>query len=416
MHRTARLLSAILVATCAAWESSARAQPLGVELHNTMMPAAGAMGGASIARPQELLSALNGNPATLTNFDGSQFQFAGGWAYANFDLTQTGNVVVPGITPFTANSGAPGAAIGNIGLNRRTNLLGFDANFAFGLISNAGAAVDFRSVPESNGTSSNLLILELMSGFGVQLTDRLSVGTNLALGTAFFDGPFVGNSAMVSAYGLRNTVGVQYELTDATSAGFYWQSKQNYHFEDAVSLQLFNGTFTPTFDVRMDLPSNLGWGIANRRLLDGNLLLAFDVVYKQWSNADLFRAVYRDQWALQFGSQYRINRLRLRAGYVYARSPLKDVTDVTIGGIAPPGGIPAVSYLQATLAAPNQNRISAGIGLVDVLPGFDLDLFAGGMFSESAATGPFTSVRVDSYYLGGGATYRFGRNGVRASN
>lgn len=396
--------------------AAAQAQPIGLELHNTMMPAAGGMGGASIARPQEVLSSINGNPATMTQFDGNQFQFAGGFAYANYDMNQTQAALLPGVGVFNEQSAAPGSAVVNIGMNRRVSILGADANVGFGLISNAGAAVDFRGVPASNGTSCSMLILEMMAPVGVRLTDRLSIGANVGVGTAFFDGPFVGNGAMVSAYGLRCAAGTTYDLTDFTTASFYWQSKQNFNFEDAISLQLFNNTFSQTFDVRMDLPTTYGLGLANQRLLDGNLLLAIDLLYKEWSNADLYEAVYRNQWALQFGTQYSINRLRLRAGYVYAQNPMKPIGSVTIGGITPPGGIPALSYTQALLSSLNQNRISFGVGMVDVMPGLDFDLFAGGMLSEAASTGPSTTVRMDSWYVGGGATFRFGRNGVRSTN
>jgi long-chain fatty acid transport protein len=407
--------AAVLAAMARFGGATASAQPLGIELHNTMMPASGGMGGVSITRPQDLMSAVNANPASMTQFDGNQFMFGGGFAEASFELNQTGNAVLPGVTPFSAESGAPGGALGNMGFNRQISLLGVDGNLGFGLVSTAGGGVDFRSVPASNGSSANILILNMVSSLGVNLTERLSIGSSVALGTGFFDGPFVGNGAMVSAYGLRAGLGINYELTDFTSTGFYWQSKQNFNFEDAVSLQLFNNTFTPTFDVRMDLPPTLGWGVANSRLLDGNLLLAVDVVYKQWSDADLFEAIYRNQWALQFGTQYSWNRLRLRAGYVYAQNPFKTITVTTAGGISPPGGVPAVSYIQALLASPNQNRLSVGLGIVDIVPGLDFDTFAGGMFAESTATGPFTTVRMDSWWIGGGVTFRFGRSGVTKS-
>ena len=52
----------------------------GIELHNTLMPASGGMGGVSIARPQDLTSAMNANPATMTQFRGTQVTFGGGWA------------------------------------------------------------------------------------------------------------------------------------------------------------------------------------------------------------------------------------------------------------------------------------------------------------------------------------------------
>jgi long-chain fatty acid transport protein len=86
--------------------STARGQSFGVELHNTLMPASGGMGGVSIARPQDLTSALNANPAALTQFRGTQVLFSGGWAEPTFNLTQTSNIPVisadPLVEPFSA--------------------------------------------------------------------------------------------------------------------------------------------------------------------------------------------------------------------------------------------------------------------------------------------------------------------------
>src|SRR6188472_1629347 len=71
-------------------------QSFGVEAHNTLMPASGGMGGVSIARPQDVTSAINANPATLTQFQGTQFLFGGAWAEPTFNLTQTSNIPVIG--------------------------------------------------------------------------------------------------------------------------------------------------------------------------------------------------------------------------------------------------------------------------------------------------------------------------------
>ena len=83
-------------------------------------------------------------------------------------------------------------------------------------------------------------------------------------------------------------------------------------------------------DVDLDLPTNFGLGVANRSLLDGRLLLAADVLYKQWDEAALFKALYDNQWVLQLGAQYAMSpRMRLRMGYVYAENPI----DPTPGGL-----------------------------------------------------------------------------------
>jgi long-chain fatty acid transport protein len=399
----------VVVLTAAA---AAQAQPIGVEMQNTMLPVAGAMGGASIAQPQEILAAVNANPAAMARFGGTQFQFGGGFAEATFNLEQTSTLRVPGVTPFAGKSGAPGAAVANIGMSRQTSLLGFDTTFGFGLISNAGSAIDFRRVPASNLASSNLLVLEMTPSLGVKLTEKLCVGANMSVGNGFFDGPFVGNGAMVQDYATRFGLGMNYDVTDATTVGWYWQTRQKFNFQNAVSLELFNGAFDVSRNVRMDLPSTFGFGIANHALCDGRLLLAVDAVFKQWDDASLFSAVYDNQWALMFGSQYSLGKVRLRSGYTYAENPLKSITGASAGGIAPPGGIAAIQYLQAQFASFNQNRISAGVGIVDLTPGLDVDFFAGGMLPETTATGPFTTVKLQSYWVGLGLTYRFGTRGV----
>ena len=69
-------------------------------------------------------------------------------------------------------------------------------------------------------------------------------------------------------------------------------------------------------------------------------------------------------------------------------------------------------HVQALFPNINQHRISGGIGLTDILPGVNLDLFAGGMFGASQTFGSSTS-SVESYWVGFGTTWRFGRGGCK---
>ncbi len=100
-----------------------RAQSLGVELHNSLMPASGGMAGASLACPQDLQSAINANPATLTQFRGTQFSFGGAWAEGTYNLSYDGSLPllnVLGLSAFDAKSGAPGTPWGTLA-SRRTS-------------------------------------------------------------------------------------------------------------------------------------------------------------------------------------------------------------------------------------------------------------------------------------------------------
>lgn len=391
-------------------QAEALGQSFGVELQNNLMPASGGMGGVSIAMPQDLTSAINGNPASLTQFQGTQFTFGGGWAEPTFNMTQNSNIPIvggsPKITPFSAKSTAPGVPLGNIGVTQDFRELGMPVTVGLGFITTAGGFVDFRNTPESNGTNSEMAIFNIPISLGVDVTDRLSLGASMGLGIAFFDGPFVDISSMTSDYALRGTLGANYDVNNCTTIGAYYQTEQAYQFDNSVLID--PGPSQVAYDVRMDLPQNVGFGVANRSLMDGKLLVAVDVTYKIWNEAALFEAVYDDQWAVQIGGQYSMGKYRLRAGYTWAQNPLDDTPGGVIGGV-PADDIAAVRYTQGLLAITCQHRISGGIGVVDVLPGIDFDLMAGGMFRDSTNLGATTTTSVQSYWLAAGITWRFGR-------
>ena len=404
MRYSVALRVAVVVGHLAVIAQVAWAQSYGIEVHNTLMPASGGMAGASIARPQDVQSAINGNPATLTQFRGTQFSVSGAWVEATYDITQLDPLPLVGVEPFSAKSGTPGAAAGNIGVTQDFTALGMPVTVGMGLMTNAGAGVDFRGVPESNGTSAQYLALDIPIAVGVNLTDRFSIGGTLILGSSFLDGPFVDLGGMTPAFALRGTVGLNYDLGCDTSVGCYWQSLKSFTFDDAVVFR--DGT---TSDLKFAHPENLGLGIANSSLCNGRLLLAMDVLYKQHSKADFLRAIYNDQWVYQFGAQYSVTpRLRLRAGYSYNENPMRAAVLDSVGGVTLPDGVPAVRYIQGQFAAIGQHHLTGGVGLRDVLPGLDMDLMAGGMFeAEDQFAGTIASV--ESYWIGTGITWRFGR-------
>lgn len=380
----------------------ARAQSYGIELHNTLMPVSGAMGGASIARPQDFLSAINGNPGALADFEGTNFTFGGAWAEATYNIEQLTPLPLIGVDPYDAKSGTPGAACGNIGVSQEISLNGMPAVFGLGFVTNAGAGVEFRGVPEANGTSSQYVALDLIAALAMPITEYLSAGSSVALGSSFLDGPFTDLGGMTPAYTLRGTLGLNYALADQTTVGTYYQTKKNFEFEDAV---VFNGV---AYDARLDHPRNVGVGIADESLMDGRLLLAMDVIYKNYSDTDFLGVIYDDQWVYQTGLQYTFGpKVKMRLGYSYNTNPMRDATVTAIGGVPIPDGIPGLRYIQGQFAAINQHHLTGGFGISNVLPGIDIDMLAGGMFEaeEQFAT---TIASVESYWVGSYLTWNFG--------
>jgi long-chain fatty acid transport protein len=371
------------------------------------------MAGTSLARPQDLQSAIHGNPATLTQYKGTQFSFGGAWTEATYNLGYDGSVPglnLLGLSEFQAKSGAPGSGLAGLGVTQDFSALGLPATLGIGLGAISGASGEWRAAPGSNGTTVSFAILDFGIGLGVDLTDRLSLGAALSLGIGAMDGPWVGATGNAMAYGLRGQVGLGYELTECSTLGFYYQTKQHFTFEDNVRFPNPGPAGDIYLDTDVELPQNVGLGIANNRLLDGQLLLAADLVYKQWTGTDLFGELYHDQWALQLGSQYSIGRVDLRMGYAWADNPIRENPGQSAGGITPPNGRPVIEYVQSTLAVVNQHRISAGFGVRNVLPGIDFDMFAGGMFEASQTfAGGSVTASVESYWVGTGLTWHFGR-------
>jgi long-chain fatty acid transport protein len=382
--------------------TGARAQSYGVELHNTLMPASGGMAGASLARPQDNLSAINGNPATLTQMLGTQFAFGGTWVEGTLNVTQLEPLPLVGVDPFSGKSHAPGASAGNIGVTHELTGGPVPVVMGMGLITSAGAGVSLRHIPESNGTNGQYMNLDMISGLGIPLTEKLSAGAAFTIGTAFLDGPFTDVGGMTTAYGMRGTIGMSYDWFPATTLGAYWQTKKHFHFEDAA---VFNGQ---AFDATLDHPENLGLGFADQSLMDGRLLVAMDVLFKQYSNADFLSSIYDNQWVYQFGMQYQANeRVKLRWGYSYNTNPMRDASTTEIGGVPLPDGVPALRYIQGQFAAINQHHLTGGVGIADLLPGVDSDLVLGGA-SKDTQQFASTIVSVETYWVGVYMTWRFG--------
>jgi len=377
------------------------------------MPASGGMGGASLARPQDEMSSLAGNPATLSGLYGTRFNAGGAWIEPTYNITHDGAAGLPGIGSFSGKSEAEGSALGGFTVTQDLGALGLPATAGLGLFASSGAGLSFRNIDESNGTTITFQVLQIAVGTGVDLTGGLSAGANVALGSGTLDGSFVGPSGGACDYALRGNVGMTYDMGRATTVGFHYQTKQNFNFDDAVRLQLTappNITFGVIRDIPLGLPENLGLGIANESLMGGRLLLAADVVFKHWDDTDLFEVLYQDQWVFQLGSQYTHNcKTQFRLGYVYAENPMRQNPGGTAGGISPPRGQDAIYFMQSTLAVVNLHRFTVGLGRKDILPGLDMDFLAGFAPEASEVFGPYTSSSLASYWIGTGLTWRFGR-------
>ncbi len=384
-------------------------QGYGTDTQNVLTPAAGGMAGVSVARPQDVPSAIFGNPASLAQFQGTQFCMGGAWVEGYPTITNNGslNQLNPG-QPFSVTSRTQGFAVPAIGVTQDLRTRGIPGTFGLGLSGLSGLGAEYRGrVPENdpfNNLSNEYMVLGINAGAGFELTDRLSVGASMTLGSGFeqlgFTGPIV-SSAMVNAYALRGSVGANYELNDCNTVGAYYQSKMNFNYPLAIRV---GGVY---HDLRIDQPDTFGFGWANRSLMNGDLLLAADVYYKLWDNAALYQDVFVNQWALAVGAQLTRGQNKFRLGYSYNSNPLDHNVGTSLDGF-PIAQDQLRLFQAASLATITQHRISGGIGRSNFLvPNLDLDLFAGGLFPATDQFGN-NGVSVAAYYIGLGLTWKYG--------
>jgi long-chain fatty acid transport protein len=85
----------------------------GSDTQKVLTPAVGGMAGVSLAEPQDVPAALFGNPATLTQFRGTQFTLGGMWVEGYPTVTNNGSL--NGGVPFSATSRTQGFAVPEIG-------------------------------------------------------------------------------------------------------------------------------------------------------------------------------------------------------------------------------------------------------------------------------------------------------------
>lgn len=390
----------------AAQHSIAFGQGYGTDTQNVLTPAAGGMAGVSLAEPQDVPAAIGGNPATLTQFHGTQFTLGGAWVEGYPTVSNNGSL--NGGIPFSVTSCTEGFAVPAIGVIQDLRPAGLPGVVGLGFSGLSGLGAEYRGrAPDGtflNNVSSEYVVLGVNASLGVELGERLSAGTTLTLGNAFeqmgFTGPLV-SSAMVNDYALRGTFGLDYELNNCNTIGTFYQTRMDFNFPDAVR---FNDVYR---DLKVSQPETVGLGWANRSLMNGRLLLAADAYYKLWEDAPLWEDVYVNQWAFAVGSQLTRGQVKYRLGYSYNTNPLNHSVGENLSRF--PVGQEAVQLFQASSTATiNQHRITAGVGYQGFLiPNLDIDLFAGGLLNAHDDFGD-SSASVAAYYIGTGLTWRYG--------
>ncbi|MDZ7754211.1 MAG: hypothetical protein U5S82_21885 [Gammaproteobacteria bacterium] len=405
--------------------SNAWAGPHGFDLHNTIMPASQAMAGTSHARPQDLPSAIFGNPATLTQYDGgTRFTFGASFYMPQVVIDHDGTV--NGGFPFREKSGTDVFPVPIVGVAQDLQGLGIPAVLGLGVTATSGVGATFVDDPKSLGAGAEFIVFGVNAGAGFPITENLSLGAMATISFAQIDAGLSSTSKETHDLGLRLTAGLTYDIGN-TTIGLWGQTEQKHNFDNLFQTGV-DGDGFPTFsNQKIEQPWNVGISIANSDLLNGDLLVAFDYIHKAYGDAAFWQDVWEDQDVFSLGLQWNPGKRNWvwRAGVGFAEDPnrsdaskLGDLTQVVAG---PAGGgnpllanvVPintvTVPFLQATQTVIIYEwRAGLGFGYRNFLmPGLDVDVGLGWEFAESRTFGGHTEADTWSKHLGAALTWNF---------
>lgn len=293
-------------------------------------PTSRAMGGVGIAEAQDTISAIFANPATLTQIDGDQFNFAGTY----FDPSVSAKVVSPappyGVGVWSGKSQDAAYAVPAIGLSHKIN-----DNFTFGIgaYGVSGMGVDYRNIDPMD-TNTKLSVMKFVTAFAYR-AGNFSYGLGIDLD---YQGADFGQG-LSHNYALGARIGANYQI-EKWKFGLVYVTPQNVNHKRIFDFD-WNGYYD---NLELENPAQYGFGVSYR--FSDRFTTAFDVKYLDWNSADGYKDFGWDsQWVYAIGFSYKAtDRLTLRAGYNYGKNPVDENDNFNPMGITIIQGKPLSTF------------------------------------------------------------------------
>jgi len=293
------------------------------------------MGGAGIGVSHCAESTLS-NPALITCTKGTSISFGG-------------TIFMPDISAQIGTNPAYDSAsdmnvIPSVAISHK-----IDDNWyvGIGMWGTAGMGVDYRdATPTSRTDTGNLKMLTNLQLMQFAPSVAYSTGkAGVALTTIVQYGALDINYKMPTRTGIVNVgdgvsqdfgygfnLGAYYDLENGITLGAVYKSKikMKYDHQLSTATQPFVGNgFSAPLDDYLDQPSELGVGLGYKL---GRHTFAFDYRKIKWSDARGYKDFgWDDQNVYALGYQFKNGKWKYRAGYNYAKSPLKEQAPTQAG-------------------------------------------------------------------------------------
>jgi long-chain fatty acid transport protein len=271
------------------------------------------MGGVGVAAPQDAITAIFGNPASMCHLTCSTTEVD---AAATLFMPTVHAKATVGAATKEAKSESDKFYFPAIGYYQPINQ---DWRLGIGMYAISGMGVDYREsalkdLGAGMDTFTQFSMMKFAPNLAYRINDNLTVGAALQTNWARLN---LG-SGNVDAFSVGTQLGVSY-IKDGLHLGMTYQTPQKNTF-DRVSDFDGNGSLDR---LALEQPQQVAVGVAYD-LIPNRLLAEVDGKWLNWADATGYNDFdWNNQWVVATGVQYKpVDWLSLRAGYNYAKNPV----------------------------------------------------------------------------------------------
>ncbi|AHE95816.1 aromatic hydrocarbon degradation membrane protein [Thermocrinis ruber] len=288
-------------------------------------PASRGMGGIGVGMPVGPTDTIFRNPAWMSYYKGFNMSFGGILFFPEVKAKSN----FPTGTEASATSQSKMFVVPEVGIVHQIN---DKLTFGIGAFGVSGMGVDYRNKDINFlNMHTTFQFMRIIPALAYKVNDAISVSGALHLAYGSLDmgigiGPINLGGGQSQTFGIGAQLGVAYNMGDFVYAGLTYQSPVSMTYKRVFDSDL-NGQFE---DLKLTQPQELAFGIGVKPM--DNLKVGMDIRWINWKNAKGYKHFqWKDQWVIALGGEFKpMQRLALRAGYNFGRSPIRGgVKDTT---------------------------------------------------------------------------------------
>jgi len=328
-------------------------------------PASRGMGGIGAGMPVGPTDTIFRNPAWMSYYKGFNMSFGGILFFPEIKA----RLRVPLLSiDGSDTSKSKVFVVPEVGIVHQIN---DKITFGIGAFGVFGMGVDYRNNIHLPNIHTTFQFMRVIPTLAYKVNDAISVSGALHLAYGSLDvgattpttPPQNAGGGQSQTHGIGAQLGIAYNLGDFVYAGLTYQSPVNMTYKRVFDSDL-NGQFE---DFKLTQPQELAFGVGVKPM--DNLKVGMDIRWINWKNAKGYKDLqWKDQWVIALGGEFKpTQKLALRAGYNFGRSPIRGGVKNTAGDF-----LIAVFYLIGAPAI-TEHHITLGLGY-EFTKNFGIDL------------------------------------------